>query len=636
MKKQLTLVGALALTLASTSIFAQTTQEKEIQLDEVVISATKFKLKREKVGKVITKISQEQIKNNAGKTVLELLNNVTGVEIKGLNSNAGAVKGNYIRGGRSRQVLVMIDGVPVSDPTGISQEFDLRLLSLDQIESIEILKGASSTLYGSGAATGVINIILKKATKEEVVLVYQTSLGTNNDANSNSLRLADKSQNVSVRGTLSKFNYMASFNVNATDGMSTAKSNTNQTFTNDSFYSKNGMLKFGYDATSSFKIDAFLNFDEFDYQYDAGAYSDAIDNEGDQKQIRIGVKPSFKYANGKVFALASFNTVDRGIAGNTYTGESLYLELVNKYDFNNNLQLITGVNYQDHNNQTNSAWGNINADVANFNALDAFASIVFTTDFDLTINAGGRLNKHSKYGSHVVGHINPSFNVYKTDRASLKLLSSYSTAFIAPSLYQLFSVYGNLDLAPETNKTFELGFESTYGKWLEINAVYFNRKEEDAVIFKGLSAAPWGQYANADSTIKAKGIETNIAVVPFKNAKLNVGYTYTDKDAEARYIPKNKVVANFEMTPVDNVFFSVVYKNVGEREGAFYDASIFKTVEKTLPSYSLLDVNANYKILNETVTIFGSVTNLFNEDYEETLGFNTRGRNFKMGIRFKF
>ena len=636
MKKQFTIVGALAITLASTSVFAQKTQEKEITLDEVVISATKFKLKKEKVGKVITKITQQEIKNNAGKTVLELLNNIPGVEIKGLNSNSGDIKGNYIRGGRSRQVLVLIDGVPVSDPTGISQEFDLRLLSLNQIESIEVLKGASSTLYGSGAATGVVNIILKKASKEEFSLSLETSLGTNSTANSKSLRLNDRNQNLSVRGTFDKFNYLGTINVTATDGFSSAKSKTNQLLTSDSYSNKSGLFKFGYAVSDNVNVQTFLNFDEFEYQYDAGAYTDALENVGDQKQFRVGVKPTFNYNKGNLFAIASFNKVERGVSGNTYEGKSINVEVVNKYSFTRDFQVITGVNYQDHSNQTNSAWGNIDANLAKFNTLDAYASVVYTTDFNLTINAGGRLNKHSKYGSHFVYHVNPSYNVYNTETATLKLLTSYSTAFIAPSLYQLFSVYGNLNLEPETNETFEFGFESTYKKWLEINTVFFNRKEESAVIFKGLSVAPWGQYANAVSTIKVKGLEANVTLKPYAFTELNLGYTYTDKDAEARYVPKNKFIANLELTPFRNTFFSLVYKNVGEREGAYYDATIYKTVEKTLPSYNLLDVNANYKLLDETVTLFGSLTNVLNEDYEETLGFNTRGRNFKLGIRLQF
>ena len=165
MKKQCVIIGVLALCLSTAQLFSQEkkSKEKREDLEEVVLSATKFELKKENTGKVIYKITQKDIQTNAGKSVIELLNNVPGVEIRGVNSNPGEPRNTYIRGGRSRQVLILIDGVPLSDPTGIEQSYDLRLLSLNQIKSIEVLKGASSTLYGTGAGTGVFNITLKKA-----------------------------------------------------------------------------------------------------------------------------------------------------------------------------------------------------------------------------------------------------------------------------------------------------------------------------------------------------------------------------------------------------------------------------------------------------------------------------------------
>jgi len=636
MNKQLSIVGLLALFVVSGTAYSQETKEKEIQLDEVVISATKFKLKKEKVGKVIHKITQQEIQNNAGKTVMELLNAIPGVEIKGANSVQGAIKGTYIRGGRNRQVLVLIDGVPVIDPTGISQEYDLRLLSLSQIESIEVMKGASSTIYGSGAASGVVNIILKKAPSNTISGAYEVSVGTYNSATIKSKKVQDINHNATVSGSLSKFNYLASLSLSDIDGISSAKSITNQKFSTDPFRSESGVFKLGYRASNDFNIVSFFNIDNLEYSFDAGRHIDSETNKATQKQVRIGVKPTYSYENGKVFAVASFNRVKREMFGNSYEGKSTNIEAVNKWDINSNTQLISGVNYQKHFNQTNSAWGNIENDVANFNTLDVFAAAIYTTDFNLTINVGGRLNKHSNYGSHLVYHINPSYNVINTDKASLKLLTSYSTAFIAPSLYQLFSVYGNQVLDPETNKTFEIGFEIGFEKWFDVNVVYFSRKESNAIIFNGLSVAPWGQYGNATSNIKANGVETTMTIRSSKNLEVTVGYAYTDKDEEADYIPQNKLTAQFNYKPFNNAFVSLVYKNVSERTGKYYDASVFSTVEEQLPSYQLMDVNANYKLLDDKITVFGSITNLFNEDYEETLGYTTRGRNFKLGVRFQF
>jgi vitamin B12 transporter len=137
-------------------------------LDEVVISDSKFALAKEKSGKVITKITSDDLKRREGQSIAAVLNSVVGVEINGSQSVAGKNLGYYIRGGKNNQVLILIDGIPVTDASGISFEYDLRLLPANQVESIEIMKGAASTLYGTGAVTGVINITLKKSGKKTI------------------------------------------------------------------------------------------------------------------------------------------------------------------------------------------------------------------------------------------------------------------------------------------------------------------------------------------------------------------------------------------------------------------------------------------------------------------------------------
>ena len=649
MKKQLVIVGVLACSFVSTTLFAQKKEaQKETveKLDEIVITATKFNLKKENTGKVIYKITQEEILQNPGRTVIDLLNNIPGIEIKGTNTNPSEPRSTFVRGGRSRQVLILIDGVPVSDPSGINQEYDLRLLSLNQIENIEILKGASSTLYGSGASTGVINIILKKAKKDTISGSLETSLGTNNDANTSNSILSDKNQNINIHGNMGDFSFLSSFSLTGIDGLSSAKSTTNQKFETDTYYSKNGLLKLGYQFNNQFSVETFLNFDEFEYDYDASIYTDSNVNNGEQTQLRVGLKPRFVYNSGEVYLLASFNDVKRtdnnfdtysnSLITSVFEGESINLDLVNKYNFSTEIQLITGINYQEHNNNTTSIYGDIDKDFANFNTVDPYVSAVYISDFGLNINLGGRLNIHSNYGNHFVYDANVSYNIVKSDKISARLLSSYSSAFIAPSTYQLFSTYGNTELNPETSKTFEVGFETSYKNSIALNAVYFNRNENEAIIFENLAVSPWGIYANSSESIKVSGVEAELSLKPINRVKLHLGYTFTDKKEEVSYIPKHKLVANLDINTTKNSFVSLVYKSIGDRSASYYDSNTFSTVQTTLPKYNLLDLNANYKLLQEIVTFFGSVSNIFNEDYEDVLGYSTRGRNYKVGVRLQF
>ena len=642
-------VAVVSLCLFGTQLFSQEkAQEKKMeQLEEIVISATKFELKKENTGKVIYKISQKDIQRNAGKSVIELLNNVLGIEIRGVNSNPGEPRSTYIRGGRSRQALVLIDGIPLSDPTGIEQSYDLRLISLNQIESIEILKGASSTLYGSGAGTGVINIILKKASENNVSGVYEVSLGTNATSKNSTSSLNDKNQNISINGTLDKLKYNAFFNITGNSGFSSAKSTLTIPFEEDTYSSNNGFLKLGYEFNTQLRMDAFLNYDEFDYTFDAGAYNDSDVNLGNQEQFRIGIRPRLKYKKGEVFLNASINSLDRSFesfnsfSGGTnvfiYKGTSVNLDFVNKYEFTKNFQLITGINYQKHENESISDFGNIDPDLANFNVVDPYVSAVYITDFGLSINAGSRLNIHSNYGNNFVYDTNLAFGIVKNETINLKLISSYSTAFIAPSLYQLFSDYGATNLAPETNRTFEFGFDSKLGKQWALSAVYYNRLEENKVIFLNLPTPPYGMYANALETIDVSGIEADVTFTISEELITTVGYAFVDKTSDIDYIPKNKLTASFVVNPIKNLAISTMFKNVGKRSlfdafGSFGEAG----KDVILPSYSLLDMNVNYKVLEGKVLFFGSITNLLNEEYEETIGFNTRGRNFKMGIRIQF
>ncbi|WP_372975555.1 TonB-dependent receptor, partial [Muriicola sp.] len=145
------------------------------ELDEVVVSDTRFPIRRENSGKTVIRIGPEELALNQGRSLPELINTKSGIEISGSRGRAGEVLGAFVRGGRGRQLIVLIDGLRVSDPSSFSQEYDLRLLPLENIESIEIIKGANSTLYGANAATAVINITTKGVPVEGITGNFRSS-----------------------------------------------------------------------------------------------------------------------------------------------------------------------------------------------------------------------------------------------------------------------------------------------------------------------------------------------------------------------------------------------------------------------------------------------------------------------------
>jgi vitamin B12 transporter len=190
-----------ALTLCATSILtAQKTQKTEV-LDSVMI-ATKINISRKNSGKVVTTITRAQLKNNQGQSVAQVLNQIAGFEMNGSRSNDGQNLGYFVRGGRNRQVLVVVDGVAVNDPSSIANDYDLRLIPAQTIERIEVLKGAASVLYGSGAATAVISITTLPASKDKIHASISSSIGTNRSAeNSDGISVISRKCSTIIKGT---------------------------------------------------------------------------------------------------------------------------------------------------------------------------------------------------------------------------------------------------------------------------------------------------------------------------------------------------------------------------------------------------------------------------------------------------
>ena len=608
------------------------------QLEEVVVTDSKFKLKRENSGKVITKISQKELQQLQGKSIAEIINTTAGVEINGTKSNAGQNLSYYIRGGRNRQVLVLIDGIAVTDPSQIANDYDLRLLDVNQVESIEILKGASSTLYGSGAATAVINIRLKEASIQPFAINAKSNIGTSKTQEDSNYYIKNFNNNVSMNGTLDKFSYLASFGNQFTDGFSAVKNGTES----DVYNAINGNLKLGYKFSKAFKFDVYGSFDKFKADFDNGFALIDADNQSITDQYRVGIAPEYKYKNGSVVLNAAYSNMERNIRSDypsQFNSESLVMDLYNRYNFNDSFYTILGVNLQDNNMESFAIpFGssfleqNINPEDAKFSIVDPYANVVYMSDFGLNVNAGARLNNHSEYGSHLVYSINPSFRK-DLDFGYVKGLASYSTAYITPSLYQLFEpVYGNPDLKPEENATIEAGVEVSIKNKGSLSVVYFNRKEDNFIDFVDLGGFVY-QYNNIEESFTASGIEiiAKYNILETLTFQANGTITKVDEDLNLR-IPELKVNAQLNYQVWPSTFLSLAYQYNDDRRDSVYNDTTFMNEDITLGSYSLLDFYISHSLLKNKMTIFANMSNILNEDYQELYGYSTKGRNVNIGF----
>jgi vitamin B12 transporter len=617
---------------------AQTDSLKTEKLDEVVVTDSKFQLKRENSGKVITKITSKDLEKLQGQSIAEIIGRTVGVEINGVRSNAGQNLSYFIRGGRNRQVLILIDGIQVTDPSQIANDYDLRLLNPDQVDSIEILKGASSTLYGTGAATAVINIKLKEASKSPFNLNLRSTLGTNQSSNESNYAIEDFRNSVSLNGSLGKFNYLASFGQQFTDGLSAISNGTES----DPFNSYNGNFKLGYKFNNTFNLNTYASFDRFTTDFDDSFNRVDTDDFSRSKQYRFGISPELKYSKGSLTVNAAFNSVDRSIESSfpsAFNSESIVVDAFNRYNFNDKFYTVLGINFQDNQMESFSIpFGeseltqSVNPDTATFTITDPYLNVVYVSDFGLNINAGTRLNNHSAYVSQLVYNVNPSF-IEKTNFGYIKGLASYSTAFITPSLYQLFEpAYGNADLQPEENRTIEVGAEVSITNKATVSLVYFSRNEDNFIDFMDTGNFVF-QYQNTASSFTASGLEFVAQANISKDLFLNFNTTYTklDEDLSLR-IPEIKINARFDYQVLKSTVLSLSYQFNDSREDSVFNSTTFANDSVTLESYGLLDFYVSHKIINNKMTLFANVTNIFNEDYQELFGFSTRGRGVNIGF----
>lgn len=619
MNKKTNVFGVLCIGLSMGGFAQQEADSTKVeQLDEVVITDSRFKLKRENSGKTVIKISKQEIENNQGRTISELINAKSGIEINGSRSAEGNNLGYYVRGGNNRQVLVLIDGIQVNDPSVVANDFDLRLLDLNTVESVEIIKGAASTLYGNAAATAVINITTKKASKDTVSASFLTVVGTNQTQDDLNYYGSSFTNNVAVNGTTNKFSYLASFGNRFVDGLSAAKSNNPE---KDKFSKYNTNVKLGYEVSDVFNIIAFASYDKFKTDIDgfpAPTYTFAdTPDKYTSEQSRFGIAPKLDYTNGSIQVNAAFTKINRETISDFSTiheGESIVVDAFNKYVFNEAFYTIVGVNYGDYKSLFSSE--------ESFKNTDTYLNVVYVSDFGLNLNAGGRLNNHSEYGSHFVYSLNPSFSK-PVNSGYAKLFGSYATSFIAPNLSQLFGFFGaNPDLQPEENITLEGGLEFNTKKGFRINALYFNRKEENTIVYTS-------NYENATNSATVQGFEVEAELNVIKKLSINANYTFTElKDGVRLRIPKHKANASLGYNFCKNTYASLNYQFVGSRTDT--DFSTYQNVE--LDSFSLIDLYFSQKLIKNKVKLFASVTNLFNEDYFEILGYTTKGRNVNLGL----
>ena len=637
-----------ALMLASIAL-GQKDSVKTAVLDDVTVTANKFEQKQNSTGKVVTVIGREQIEKNTGKTVSQLLNEQAGITINGALNNTGSVQTIFMRGASSGRTLVLMDGIPMNDPSMINNEFDLNLFSLNDVERIEICRGAQSTLYGSDAIAGVINIITVKKDVNKPVNIKATASAGNYNTYKGSAQ---------VYGKIKGFSYTTRYAKLYTKGFSSAYDSTGKAgFDKDGYNGDVANASVRYDFSKQLAVKTYLQYSRYKSDIDGGMFSDDKDYVITNKNLTTGLGIEYKTDRLSLTGNYRYSDVNRNyfndstdhpgsLSKDAYYGKNQFVELFANIKMGEYFTLLQGADYRFNGmNQENfgtypaSQWGPAGSYGSHFDSVMSQDSIYATLLFSgvqnrLNIELGGRLNVHSRYGSNGTYTFNPSFKI--NDR--FRLFGSIASGFKAPSLYQLYnSSNGNPDLKAESSVNYELGIQHSHKK-INTRIVYFNRNIENGIDFNYVSY----KYFNFIKQ-RIQGVEIETALQATDKLRVTANYTLLDAKEESQsredfthkeydYVlrrPKHNLNINigYQFTPA--LYANLTGKYVSSRQ----DVGGYMAKDVNLDAYFLLGAYAEYQ-LNKNFKLFADAQNITNKKFFDLSGYNSIPFILNAGITF--
>ncbi len=652
MRKRILVVAAAIISSLLTPAIAQ--QDSIVRsLDEALVTANKFPSKTSLTGKVVTIIGKEEIDRSSARDLSQLLAIHSGMIVAGSNGSPGKDKTIFLRGAVAEYTLILIDGVPVSDPSGIGGHFDIRNISLSNVERIEVVKGSQSTLYGSHAIAGVINVITKKTTNKSLVFDGMFAAGSNE-----TFKL-----HTGLRGEKKKLNYFANYSYHGSRGINDAVESPGINQVDRDGYKQQAVdLGLGYQISRNVKIQPFVRFAYHEGDIDDGAFADELDFTYEQESLQLGFNNEVKFGKNRLHLNYSFGFIDR-IYVDDSTRSRFGFDIFSEGIYKGYEHFVDAYLHR----LLSSAWEwTIGAD-ARFTESDqsyfSLGGFPYSTKYSgdslhqrqlaiysalnhidpngFNFELGGRLNFHSAYGTEPVFNLNPSYLFDKKWKVFANLSSGYRT----PTVYQLFSEFGNPKLKPESSLSFELGLQYfSKSNKLMSRAVYFRRRVNDILFFFTDPNTFKSQYINQDRQ-KDQGIEWEASVQVNSNLKFRGFYSYLDGEIDTKVGGKDTSYNNLIRRPRHSfgiaataaigkqLSFSSNLGYIGDRKDNYFDPFIYTTVREDLDAYFLWDIYAEYRFCRNRWRLFADLRNITDSKYTEISGFNTMTRNVYFGFR---
>jgi vitamin B12 transporter len=620
---------AAALVPLSVSV-AATDFSADDQLQSVVVTATRIPTPESQIASSVTVVTADEIAARQIRTLPDLLKEVPGLNVV-QSGGPGGQTSVFMRGTNANHTKVLIDGIDVSDPSSPNAAFDFGQLLTQDIQTLEVLRGPQSGLYGSDAIGGVINVITKSGSgpAQFNAGIEAGSFDTFN-------------QVAGVSGSLDRFHYAATvdhFHSGATPVTPLDYLPPGQRRIDDDYDNLTGSTKLGFDVTEHFDLGLVARYTDTHLKFTGENFAN-FPSTPDTSQSESNTRQYYTRATAHLVSIGGVLDQTIGAAyGNIKTTEfspdgpaTDSSGARAKFDWQGIValaadeKLVLGAEHQrDDITVPISASTTINSGYAELQS--SFREQLFDT---LAV----RYDDNDRFGSKVTYRFAP---VYVIAETGTKIKASVGTGFKAPSLSQMFQsfpafgFFANPDLRPESSVGWDLGFEQALASdAVRFGVTYFHNN------IKNLIDTNATTYINVGRAV-TDGVESFASYQPIRSLTFRLDYTYTQATDEITQLellrrPKNKESLTTAWQATDRFSLNATMLSVSSWVDTNRDGSIPRL---TAPGYTTVDLAGSYDLTSHWA-LTGRVTNLFNRHYQNPDAFDQPTIGAFAGIKAKF
>ena len=629
---------------------------QETSLGTVVVTATRTEQPIEQATTSISVITRDDMESRDAPAVIDVLRDVPGVNVSQAGS-PGTAASVFIRGANADQTLVLLDGVEVNSPT--LGDFDFGILNTDNVDRVEVLRGSGGTLYGSSAVGGVINVISQRG--EGAPHFTLLNEGGNGDTQRHRLSLDGAQGPIGISGTVS---YQSSGGFEPVNDDYTQLSGALRA---DADLLEHGTLRGIFRYTDS-TIGLFNNLNYLAMPDPNARFSDELYLVKGEWEHRPVDSFSYRVAGSVVHDSETFTDPD-ALTANGFSTYSRIPTQITTGEAQGNYYFgtigITTAGFQFQEKEARPKSINVLFDTTTSTSnlqeqrFDASRSVysgylqqqLLLWDDRLIGSGGFRVDSDQDFGTEVsaawsVGYVQDWDH---TGRWATRIKGSYSEGFKAPTFNELFFPgFGNPDLNAETSSEYDAGVEQRFwGDLLGVDATYFTRRTSN-LIQGVLDPATGLLVAENAGRADVDGVETGLTLQPLPHLTLRGTYTYLDwtvVGGSGTLVgrPHNSMagVARYDrsglLRPDDALSLNANITFSGDR--ANFDPTTFAIANNT--NYTVVNATATYSFALPSrypsrLGLFTRISNLFDRDYQEVLGFQSPPINFVIGTNLTF